>query len=246
MAEISSDPEPTSQNLKEVGLREAYLIVGEKLINDQGGLVKGLDVLSVAAVVRSLNGRGVKQTRGAFHSIWATRDLYLGDLLFRVLRYGDQTFLELDQVVQGALVDEVPPFNQLVNVAGTRNYEEVRESQDLRVFREALGLRDHETLGEVVTAAVQAQYDTLIRRFVTFYRYVLPIYRLKVREPLTVHDLVVALAALIEGFAFTAHVNPDLITEKLEWEETEEWNLFTVSVLALLDRFTEPMPDPTW
>ncbi|MEM7339068.1 MAG: hypothetical protein AAF467_10500 [Actinomycetota bacterium] len=228
---------------EDLPLREQYLLAGERLLDQGSGLVAGLDALTVKALVSEVGG---PRSRSSFHATFGSRDAYIGELLERVLTYGFTAFEALSRAVLPMIEQSVPPFDVLVRDAARANFEAVRDGGELTRFREALSLTAHETYGPTVEAVVAVQYERLVAIFEDFYRYVLPIYRLRVRDGISVTDLVVMLAALIEGFVFTWEVDSRWVRDDVTWNNLPGWGLFPIAAHAIIKSCVEEMPpDPT-
>ena len=76
------------------------------------------------------------------------------------------------------------------------------------------------------------------------YSVLLAEYGLRMKAPLTVHDLALMLTSTVDGFANLSGVYPELNRADIEWSTSDAggWSLFAVAVLAIIEHTTEPEP----
>ncbi len=221
-------------------VREQFLFAGERQVREAGGLISGLESITVNSLAQSLDP---PRARSSFHAIWDTRDAFIDELLGRLLSYGVAAFETVVGQVAPRIEANVGPWDDLVKEAANANFVQVRASDDLATFREALCLVSHPVYGQTVQTALAEQLEQIVNTFSSLYRFVLPIYRRKVRQGVTVEDIVVIMASLVEGLAFTWKVNDAHTRDDLEWEGSGGWTLYAVAVKAILESLTEPMAD---
>lgn len=176
-------------------------------------------------------------TTGAIYQQWQSQAEFQADLLFRIAD------------VQATLVPGLP--ESLLRFREARAQGVPIEKVLLRVmedvhrhYREDPMYRVE--LGFLVGAHDPRLREALVRRQESFYASVdeaykglLEAYGLRMREPFAVRDLSRVIASQIAGSVVTWYADPALLEDPLGEENA---SLMSRAVLAIFERFTEPVP----
>ncbi len=65
----------------------------------------------------------------------------------------------------------------------------------------------------------------------------------RMQTGLALNDFSAALGAVIQGFAFRWLTDPEPIRDDIDIGDAHPWSLVAVTIEAIVDRFTEPLPD---
>lgn len=125
--------------------------------------------------------------------------------------------------------------------------EDRRRDRSAKSSLVALALRATSAGWTDLRDASVARHSESVRQFANTYGTLMRDYRRRMREPFTVEDFAVAMAALGEGLALQAieGVQHPLIRRPGPPGIGEEWTLFGLSMWSLIEGFTESNPAST-
>lgn len=189
-------------------------------------------------------------TTGAAYRCWENQGAYHRDLAVAAAQWRDrgsvsETVESIETLVRGGA-----PLAEMLRVAADANLYSYPEDTP---FLTTIALRTCAPADPAVAAAGRAHLSSAVEAFAALYAGLLRVYGRRMREPYTIRDLALALAALSEGFALQAVVGDghDRVTRKdVEPGVGEDWSLFGCAAEAIVLRFTEADPagpaDPTF
>jgi AcrR family transcriptional regulator len=177
-------------------------------------------------------------TTGSLYQLWDNQDAYRRDLLFHLLESANSDPVDTSEIVgKGAAATDNP--DDAVRIIGQLAWERLRDRDTYGIFLSAFGLiRDPE-----VAAAIAMVYRKADDANIPLYELLLAFFGLRMRPPLEVADLAVAIGALNDGFTIRWKVDPAATRPDLVWQPDDpdaEWSLFTVSAAGLVRALTEP------
>lgn len=225
--------------------RALLLRVGMQMLLERG-VAAGVQHIRLQDVLRRAG-----LTTGAAYRLWADQTDYQRDLAVSMMRlrvsgpadYAREAVVDL--VERGASGDEVIQAAAWVHVrAAWRDVDDPTEEVDAHSFLIALALRTTAHTWPELKEASQARHQESTAAFNEFYQYLMDVYGLRMRAPLTVSDFTDALAALGEGFAVRAleGVDHPVYDASGEHEIPEgRWTLFALAVRALVNEFMIPV-----
>lgn len=226
--------------------REALLEAGAALLREQ----------PVGTVLSQVKAQRVAQrvgrTIGAFYHHWDGQEAYQRDLLAYVL---DPERVPSTAAAVETVLADLPkdlPLEELVRRAARQNFEGVRANPYVPLF---LALWGKQAQDEQVRELLHAHYQSVTNRLVPLYRAFFDAYGLALRPPFTAEMFAVTLTALVEGLTVRAAVDPEAVPLDLpasagrsvneeDVATTDQWDLFSASVLAILRGMTIPADEP--
>ncbi len=143
-----------------------------------------------------------------------------------------------------ALMEAGNSLHELTRVASKLDFDEmVAEEATPAVL---LGLYAAASRADGLRDSAQRAYDEMSDASEAVFGQVLEHYELRVKPPLTLHDLAVALHAVIDGFVVHHGFEPEVATKSVvtslrDDEPEREWTLFAFVVATTVDAFTEPI-----
>jgi AcrR family transcriptional regulator len=190
------------------------------------------------AIVRDQTGdqKAKAITTGAIYQQWPTQAEFQVDLLFHIA--------DLQATLVPGLPESILRFKQahadavpLATVLAQTMEEVHRHYREDPLYRVELGL--------LIGACDSRLQATLNHRLVAFYaaadhawQALLDAYELRMRPPFTVRNLSLAVAAQISGSVVIWFQDPHTIDDPLN---EEGWSLPSRAILAIFERFTEPL-----
>jgi AcrR family transcriptional regulator len=237
---MSEDP-PGRRSRAEAGeqTRAALLAAGAELLREQP-VGRLLDQVTAPEVARRAG-----RTIGAFYHHWADQDSYRMDLLESVLAPETLPTQETVSDVEAALMlaaapDEIVRRNGRANlVAGLH-----RPELALTIALSALARRDEPT-----RELLHKQYVILNDSLVPTYGALFAANGWAPRPPFTLRDISTVITALVEGLVVRAVAEPEAVPFALPDEagvprdpdDEHAWDLFSVTLAALLPTMTMPV-----
>jgi len=239
----TSPPAPASavQSPRFLSRRQQLLEAGAKIV-EEAALQGRLPGFTVDDLLKRIEDH---PTRGAFTNCWASKEDYERDLVALLLdarRFGFVSDLA-DQLMP--LVESGVSLAELIRAASQIHFENFRDSSYWHLNLLLTNLIRHKDYGSYVRRTLIENYGGAGKQWEDLFRWLLVAYRRRMRPGLTIVDLVVTLAAIIEGFAFHWLVEPEAVREDIVTGESdgEPWSLVAVTIEGIVLRFTEPLKD---
>ncbi len=211
--------------------RQALLEAGRALAHEQPA-APPLDHIRLTDVARSA---GVSS--GALYHYWDTQDDYHDDLLdhlFEPGRFDPAANVAEVAAVADALTDEVgaphPSLDEQIRIGASLELEGLLANADLRVLLALWAGGDAE-----VRDRIAGHFRSTGRRWADFYERAFRSAGLEVRPPFTYEMLAVVLAALADGLAVRASVEPEAVPVDLD---DQGWGILAATLVALLPVFS--------
>lgn len=225
--------------------RQLLLDVGIAMVYEQGvtagvGHIRLRDVLDRA-----------KLTTGAAYRLWPDQSAFQRDLAVAAATWrADKPLGRTVAAIRELIADEAP-LRAVIRRGSATHIDDLvhgdgNEAWPSSSFLTALALRAAAAHSDPLRAASAARHQESVSSFVALYEAMLSLYGRRMRPPLTVEHLAVAMAALGEGFALQAiegEEHPMLSMPVDGADEDEEWTLFGVAVEAIVESFTETDPE---
>lgn len=224
--------------------RKLLIDVGIELLHQRGVSVS-VTHIRLTEVVKQAG-----MTTGAAYRCWENQGAYHRDLAVAAAQWRDRGSVADTVESIGALVRGGAPMAEVLRVAADANLYTYPEDTP---FLTTIALRTCAPADPAVAAAGRAHLTSAVDAFAGLYDGLLRIYGRRMREPYTLREMTLALAALSEGFALQAVVGDDhdRVTRKdVEPGVGDDWSLFACAAEAVVLRFTELDPagraDPTY
>jgi AcrR family transcriptional regulator len=227
--------------------RKLLLDIGIAMLYEQG----------VTAGVAHIRLRDVLDradlTTGAAYRLWSDQSAFQRDLAVAAATWREDNPLRRTVAAIRELIADEAPLRAVIRRGAATHIEDLVGGDDDEAwpsnsFLTALALRAAAANSDELRAASATRHKESVSSFVALYEAMLHLYGRRMRPPLTLEHLAVAMAALGEGFALHAIEGEEhpMVSMPVDGaDEDEEWTLFGVTVEAIVDSFTEPQPEPT-
>lgn len=234
-------PEPVArrrrpkEETRELLLQEAEDLLLERLA-EGSGTVNPLAALRITDVLRSVNARHAHQPRmttGAAYQIWDTQTAFQDELLDRIMRKVAVPWESRARQRLSAAMEEGLP---LIDVIAAMEDDELppREAAELTL---AVGLTAFVAPKRVRRAEKKANAD-FQRVLGAMFEEILAYSRRRMREGLTVVDIVWTIEALSVGAFLRHRSHPELVSR----EDGRGYTLGTLAQVGIIESMTEPIP----
>ena len=180
-------------------------------------------------------------TTGAAYRCWPNQDAFHRDLAVAAVEWRDEATIARTMENIAGLIDSGAPLAEVLRVGAEANLHSYPEDQPFFI---AVILRSCATADGNLAEAALERLDSATASFAALYEVLLAHYGRRMRGPLSVEDLALALAALSEGFALQTMAGTDhrrVRRTDLEAGVGTDWTLFGCAVEALVETFTEPL-----
>jgi AcrR family transcriptional regulator len=181
-------------------------------------------------------------TTGAAYRCWPSQDDFHRALARAALAWRDRTS-NADAITSiRAAVDGGASMYEVVRVGAAANVERAPAETDYFV---PLVLRASARFDEELAAAARTRVDEGIAAHEQLHEVLLARYGRRVRPPLTLRDLSTIIAAIADGFAVqdVGREHPRVEVDDAEPGVGREWTLLGITVRAIVDQLTEPVPE---
>ena len=185
---------------------------------------------------------------GMIYNLWkdddsglTPRELYLQDLLVEVARAPYEPDEVIDSIFQ-ALEAEPTDFTKAIRAMGNAEFTRLLASLD-DAYRAFWILISGLSIDTVASSLESIESDALAAICDT-YQKGLDYYGRRMIAPLTVRHLALALRSVQSGMAETYAIlaaDRDKLTG-IEWKGSDDWSLFAIASLAIIEGLTEPAP----
>jgi hypothetical protein len=244
-------------------LRALMLKMGRlTLIEDGFGV--GVDTLTFKRVFERIDTEtGLKLSNASvIRRVWENQADYQADVLATIAV--EDALGEFDETVRalGPLLDALDlstpearsrSLTEVCRVGGSANSFMLLESPNWSMWIAVWAMATANNVGSQQTeyqrrirAALLEGYKGFTTLWEDAYAGLAALLGMRVRAPLTLRQLSVAVGALAEGCSLRQHVDPDLgviLRPTGPRGEEQEWTLFAIGLEALLIQFLEPDPD---
>lgn len=218
--------------------RELLLSIGLRSLHERGVHVAVTHVrLADVAGAAGL-------TTGAAYRCWPNQEAFHRDLAIAAVEWRDEATIARTLANIATLVDADAPLAEVLRVGAMANVHAYPRDEPFFI---AIVLRSCASSDGRLAEAARDRLDTAAASFTSLYEVLLGHYRRRMRPPLTVHHLTVALAALSEGFALQTMAgasHPSVQRDDTEPGVGADWTLMGCAVESIVDRFTEPLDGP--
>jgi hypothetical protein len=245
-------------------LRSLLLETGRTLLMEEG-LGVGADTLTFKKVFERVEAEtGLRLSNASvIRRVWENQADYQADVLATIaavdgLGEFEKTVEALTPLIVG--LDLTTPeararsLREVCRVGGGANTLMLLESPNWSMWiavwalATADNLQGQQQIGyqQRIRAALLEGYEGFTRLWEGAYVELAALVGMRVRPPLTVRQLTVAIGALAEGCCLRQHVDPALrgiVRPTGAHGEDQEWTLFAIGMEALLLLFLEPDPD---
>lgn len=206
-------------------------------------LEAGPDV-SVTRVKLAAAAQRAGYTTGAVYKCWARQEDFHRDLARAALSWRDRSSVaDLIQGIRSA-VDAGVPALEVLRIGSEWNSRQYADN-GMRYFT-FFSLRSAAVHDPELLAASDARVEEGLAAHVELYDTLLRSWGRRVRPPMTIEHIARLIAALDEGLAIQDAGRqrlPVVVREDLDERVGREWTLLAMGLQALLDTFTEPIPD---
>jgi AcrR family transcriptional regulator len=217
--------------------RELLIDVGMRLLHERRVYVSVTHV-RLTDVVKEAG-----LTTGAAYRCWENQDAYHRDLAVAAARWRDRASVEETVEAVRGLVEAKAPLAEVLRVGAEANlYEYPHHTATLTT----IALRTCAPADPALAEAGREHLSQAVDAFAELYELVMPLYGRRMRKPYTTTDLATVLAAISEGFTLQGITGePYTRVERHDVEPGvgSDWSLFGCAVEAVVDRFTEPVPE---
>ena len=206
------------------------------------GLGSGVERITLTRVFRRLDDRGVKLTHASvLGRIWSDQREFQSDIVTAVAR-GDISD-EVEGTTEGfaslftsmdlsSTTGRRQGVSDLCRMMGEISLDELTDSASWPIW--------------VGISAITASYENLTTNYMGLYRWAIDHLGLRLRHPLTLRQMTIAISALVEGCALRDQVDHDSMRRIPRptgtHGELEEWTLFGIGLEALVWQFLELIP----
>ena len=207
--------------------RQALLEAGRALAHEQpaGPALEHIRLTDVA------ERAGVSV--GALYHYWDSQDAYRDDLLDEV--FAPSRFDPPDDAGTGEGLGAID-LVELLRVGAEAELERLRTSPDLRVLMAMWAAAD-----PAIEPRVAEHFRVVGEDWAAFYEAVFRAHGLEVRPPFTYEQVATLLAAVGDGLAVRAGVDPAAVPTDLDVEGEGRWTLLGAALAALLPAFSRPI-----
>jgi hypothetical protein len=244
-------------------LRALMLETG-RLIVIEDGLGFGVDTLTFKRVFERIDEEtGLKISNASvIRRVWDNQADYQADVLATIA--GQDALGEFDETIRalGPLLDSLDvstpesrsrSLREVCRVGGSANSFMLLESPNWSMWIAVWAMATADNVGserakyqERIRGALLDGYEGFTSLWEGAYAGLAALVGMRVRPPLTLRQLSVAVGALAEGCSLRQHVDPNLgviLRPTGRDGEDQEWTLFAIGLEALLVQFLEPDPD---
>ncbi len=218
--------------------RDLLLRVGLRALHERGVHVAVTHVrLADVATAAGL-------TTGAAYRCWPNQETFHRDLAVAAVQWRDEASIARTLANIATLVDQDAPLAEVLRVGAMANVYDYPSDEPFFI---AIVLRSCASADGQLAEAARERLESATTSFASLYEVLLHHYRRRMRAPLTVHHLTVALAALSEGFALQTMAGaPHLAVQRTDTGPGvgSDWTVMGCAVESIVDRFTEPILEP--
>ncbi len=219
--------------------RALLLDLAVEMLHEQGvdagvGHIRVSDVVARAGL-----------TTGAAYRCWENQAAFHRDLAVAAVRWRDRASITATVSRIYRLVEQGAPWAEVIRAGAEANLHSYPVDAG---FLTTLALRACAHGDDALANASHERHEEAMAAYAELYVAMLRVYRRRLRPSFTVRHLSAALAALSEGFAVQAmsgEPHPVIADPDAEAGACGDWTLFGLVVLAVVDRFTEPIDGPT-
>jgi hypothetical protein len=241
-------------------LRAVLIETGRAILRDEG-MGTGAETLTFKRVFeRVYQDRGLRLTNASvIKRVWANQAEFQTDVLVAIA--ADEGVVEFDRAVEAlapvyeAMGTATPTarwavLREVCRVGGAAHMAALTESADWPLWIGVWTLSsagDPSEQGKRIDDALLSGYGSLTSRFDQAFEGLTARLGLRLRAPLTVRQLTMAVGALAEGCALRGRVDPTgmygIVRHTGPHGEDQEWTLFGIGLEALAHQFFEMDPD---
>ncbi len=255
---MKRQPKQSREDLRALMLKMGRLV----LIEDGFGV--GLDTLTFKRVFERIDAEtGLKLSNASvIRRVWKNQADYQADVLATIAV--EDALGEFDETVRALVplldtLDASTPearwrsLREVCRVGGSASSFMLLESPNWSMWIAVWAMATANNVGSQQTeyqrrirAALLEGYEGFTTLWEGAYAGLAALLGMRVKAPLTLRQLSVAVGALAEGCSLRQHVDPDLgviLRPTGPRGEDQEWTLFAIGLEALLIQFLEPDPD---
>jgi AcrR family transcriptional regulator len=220
--------------------RRDYLDVGAAIVagySGQDAAAATVDALANVKLAEVAERAGV--TKGALYHVWPTQEAYRKDLLERLLEHsrqgGVRELVELlsDEELYG------DPRRALREHADMVFHALKDDPAFFARFSFFVYAADPE-----VNALLNRGDQAIVEEFTPFIEAYLELVGRRIRKPFTVELLLVSMNAIFHGLCLRYRTSPDLV-DKPVLDDPDAPTMYAFGIEALVQHFSEPVPDGT-
>ncbi len=229
-------PRPTAEDR-----RRDYLDIGAEIVinfNEDESRAATVDALANVKVADVADRAGV--TKGAVYHIWPSQEAYRKDLLARLLEHNRQAGIRdmveilADQALHGG--DPSTILERHADFVFDRLKDDPAFFARFSFFVYAADPEVNELLAR--------GDDNLIDDFSPWIERYFEIVGRRIREPFTIALLLTSVTALFQGLCLRYRTSPDLVDGEVDADgERSGPSMYATGLRALLEHFSEPIPD---
>ena len=239
-------------------IRSLVLDTGIEMLREEG-LGSGVERITLTRVFRRLDDRGVKLTHASvLGRIWSDQREFQSDIVTAVAR-GDISD-EVEGTTEGfaslftsmdlsSTTGRRQGVSDLCRMMGEISLDELTDSASWPIWVGIWAITASDGSGETsaeTRSAITASYENLTTNYMGLYRWAIDHLGLRLRHPLTLRQMTIAISALVEGCALRDQVDHDSMRRIPRptgtHGELEEWTLFGIGLEALVWQFLELIP----
>jgi|GEM_PF-236303 len=239
-------------------IRTLVLDTGVEMLREEG-LGSGAERITLTRVFCRLEDRGVRLTHASvLGRIWSDQRAFQSDVITAVAR-GDSSD-EVESTTEGfgslfAAMDlssaagRRQGVSDLCRMVGEISLDELTDSASWPIWVGIWAIAASGGSGETSAAtrsAITASYENLTTSYMGLYGWAIDHLGLRLRHPLTLRQMTIAISALVEGCALRDQVDRDSVRRIPRptgvHGELEEWTLFGIGLEALVWQFVELIP----
>lgn len=228
-------PRPTAEDR-----RRDYLDIGAEIVinfTDDESRAATVDALANVKVADVADRAGV--TKGAVYHIWPSQEAYRKDLLARLLEHNRQGGIRdmgdilADQSLHGGDADTI--LERHADFVFDRLKDDPAFFARFSFFVYAADPDVNELLAR--------GDDNLIEDFTPWVEIYLELRGRRMREPFDIPLLLTSVSALFQGLCLRYRTSPDLVDPNRGDGERAAPSMYATGLRALLEHFSEPVPD---
>ena len=240
-------------------LRQLMVDAGRAIVNEEGIETSSNNLTFKRVFERVERDTGRHLTNASIiKRIWENQSDYQADVLVAISHDEGRPEIEgtldvvrsvIDGIDRSSVEGRMRGMSQLCRVAGDANRQVLAASTSRSLWISVMAIAStssNEEQRNRMCDALAEGYDTVTDFWAGVYSGLIAFLGLRVREPRTVRQFVLAATSVSEGDILRYNIlreMPTLMLPSGPGGECQEWSLFALSIEALALQFFEPDPD---
>ena len=184
-------------------------------------------------------------TTGAAYKCWENQESFHYDLGVAAMGWRKRQSIATSVEAIRGLVDHQAPWQEVIRV-GCQAYLDSCISDPS--FVTSIALRSSAGCHSALTDAARDRLTSAVTAFADLYAAMFAVYRRRLRDPYTMDEFALTIAALAEGYVLqvlSGVDHPRVSRAQRIAGVGADWSLFAVAMEAIVESFTEPIAPTT-